>query len=95
MGMSQSGDPWSQIQKTFILDACFSGGFWNGNDSDGTGDLKSLPLTRLIASSSEDQLTWAPFIALGTPYSLLTDRYLEDGLMDKEARAAALENHNA
>ena len=47
-GNSASGVPWNDIHKTFIIDSCFSGGFWGGDDNDGEGDLESLPLTRSL-----------------------------------------------
>ncbi|MBX3667037.1 MAG: hypothetical protein KF778_01435 [Rhodocyclaceae bacterium] len=43
----------------FIIDiSCFSGGFWNGNDVNGAGDLEQVPRTILIVSSSELQSTY-------------------------------------
>ncbi len=52
--------------KLFMIDACKSGGFFNGND---TGDLEKLAKTTLIASAQENQN--APM------QSLLEERFVD------------------
>lgn len=48
-------DPaWNTVDKTFILDACFSGGFWTGDEAP-DGDLNLLPRTCLLASAPENR----------------------------------------
>lgn len=46
------------VGKIFINVSCYSGGFWNGNDTVGGGDLEQLAGTALIASSIESQPTY-------------------------------------
>jgi len=45
---------WDQVNKLFIIDACFSGGFWGGDANGDTGDLATLPQTALIAAATEE-----------------------------------------
>jgi hypothetical protein len=42
----------SNAEKVVILDACYSGGFWNGSDE---GDLEKIQGTALLASEPEDK----------------------------------------
>ena len=42
-------DKWADVNKLFILDSCYSGGFWNGEDA----DLSALDRMALLAASSE------------------------------------------
>jgi hypothetical protein len=69
--------PWQDVKKTFVIDSCFSGGFWGGDDLDETGDLERLNNVRFIASSGEDELT--------SQIWNLTDTVLKPGLHEKEA----------
>ena len=73
-----ANDKWKDVNKTFIIDSCFSGGFMFGGD----GDLDSLKNVRLIASSEENEYT--PIVNL-INYTYLTYGILEDGIGDKEA----------
>ena len=41
------------VFKVFVNISCFSGGFWNGNNPGGIGDLEQVPHTLLMASSIE------------------------------------------
>jgi RHS repeat-associated protein/uncharacterized repeat protein (TIGR01451 family) len=45
------------VNKVFINISCFSGGFWNGNNPGGIGDLEQVPDTLLMASSIEPLCT--------------------------------------
>jgi len=45
------------VNKVFVNISCFSGGFWNGNNPGGTGDLEQVPGTLLMASSIEPLCT--------------------------------------
>ncbi|MBS3917517.1 MAG: caspase family protein [Deltaproteobacteria bacterium] len=51
-------DQWKNVKKTFILDSCFSGGFWGGNDTNSFGDLERLSDVRLLAASDENQVAF-------------------------------------
>ncbi|MEM1098710.1 MAG: hypothetical protein AAGH92_07970 [Planctomycetota bacterium] len=60
-------DPiWSQIDKVFVLDACYSGGFWTStpdvvgvfgreNNLSGATDLATLPRSALLAAAPESK----------------------------------------
>jgi hypothetical protein len=50
------------VHKLFINISCHSGGFWNGTEMGAAGDLEQVANTGLIASSREDQNTFAGFI---------------------------------
>ena len=45
------------VNKVFVNISCFSGGFWNGNNPGGIGDLEQVPNTLLMASSIEPLCT--------------------------------------
>jgi RHS repeat-associated protein/uncharacterized repeat protein (TIGR01451 family) len=45
------------VYKVFVNISCFSGGFWNGNNPGGLGDLEQVPRTVLMASSIEPLTT--------------------------------------
>jgi len=73
---------WENVKKTFILDSCFSGGFWGGNDIDNSGDLERLKNTRLIAAAEEDGTAyWIKFVN----YTYLTYGLLDNALNKKKA----------
>ncbi|MGE4403733.1 MAG: PEP-CTERM sorting domain-containing protein [Desulfobulbus sp.] len=66
---------WDQIYKTFIIDACLSGGFWGGNDSNGMGDLETLSRSTLLYSSGENKYTPQSFFG----ETVLTNYILLEG----------------
>jgi hypothetical protein len=76
-----SAGAWTNVTKTFILDACFSGGFVGGNDYDGRGDLDRLSNTTVIYSSEEEELT----VCSRYNETVLTDYILKEGLGRKQA----------
>jgi hypothetical protein len=58
---TQLSDPeFADVKKLFLIDACFSGGFWGQPDNDlDVGDLDKLQNAGLIASASENGLSMA------------------------------------
>ena len=57
-------DPkWTNVNKVFMIEGCFSGGFWGGGDE---GDLEKLSKTVLLASSQENQYSY--FLPSNVPY---------------------------
>jgi hypothetical protein len=82
-----SQEPWQEVSKTFLLDTCYSGGFWGSDPSLWSvqtnfefpyhgpwdlNDLSNLNNIRLLASSAENQATKQPGIILDLA------RYLND-----------------
>lgn len=54
-----ANDSWNGIDKLFILDACYSGGFWNTDTSRGdSGDFTSLQRSALFAAATESNYSW-------------------------------------
>ena len=49
-----AGPRFSDVDKLFVLDACFAGGFWQNDPSATDRDLASLPRTALFAGASEE-----------------------------------------
>jgi probable HAF family extracellular repeat protein len=47
------GLPWSNINKLFIIDTCFAGGFWGDTTYGDSGDLARLTKVALVPASSE------------------------------------------
>jgi hypothetical protein len=47
------GGKWDEVYKVFLIDACYSGGFWDGGDGK---DLSSLPRSAMIASATESDI---------------------------------------
>lgn len=66
-------DKWAGINKMFVLDSCFSGGFWNGENQ----DLNSLQKVALLAAAGELQYAEADPDHNGEGFF---SRALEDGL---------------
>lgn len=54
-----SGQDWASVNKLFIVDACFSGGFWGSTATGDSGDLTSLSRSALIAAAQEADFGWA------------------------------------
>ena len=54
---SSSGvDPnWDAVEKLFVIDSCYSGGFWGSTAYGDSGDLATLPKTALLASAMEEE----------------------------------------
>ena len=52
-------ETWEQVNKLFIMNCCFSGGFWGTTTNGDTGDLARLSKVALIASASEADFSWA------------------------------------
>ncbi len=52
-------DPvWDKVNKLFIIDTCYAGGFWNSGTILGdSGDLSQLPKSAIIAASLEADLS--------------------------------------
>ena len=60
---------WNEVNKLFIIDSCFSGGFWGSTDFGDTGDLATLPKTALLAAAPEGDFATA-HLSLSTGYWL-------------------------
>jgi len=55
-------DPkWDSVNKLFIIDSCYSGGFAGHTDQGDSGDLSSLPRFALIAASDEADFAGSHF----------------------------------
>jgi hypothetical protein len=54
-----AGPEWAAIDKLFVLDFCFSGGFWGDTGAGDSGDLATLPRSALLAASSEADFAWS------------------------------------
>ncbi len=52
-----SSSKWDQVNKLFIIDTCFSGGFWGSTDMGDSGDLATLPKSALIAAAAEEDVS--------------------------------------
>jgi probable HAF family extracellular repeat protein len=50
---------WQGVNKLFIIDACYAGGFWRPWITGDTGDLARLNKSAVIAASSELDFSWA------------------------------------
>jgi len=50
---------WQDVNKLFIIDCCFSGGFFGKTDLGDTGDLAGVSKTALIASASEGKFSYS------------------------------------
>jgi len=62
-------DPaWQGVNKLFIMDTCFSGGFWGTTTYGDTGDLATLDRTALIAGSTEGNFSWGSWDAAAKGY---------------------------
>jgi hypothetical protein len=66
---------WASIDKLFIIDACFSGGFWDGGDGK---DLVSLSRSALIASAPETDFSYSTKLVGDSFFS----RALADAISD-------------
>jgi len=52
-------DPkWEQVNKLFLIDSCFAGGFWGTTGTGDSGDLATLSKAALIASSLEGDFSY-------------------------------------
>ena len=80
-------DKWAGVNKMFILDSCFSGGFWNGENQ----DLNSLPKVALLAATGELQYAQADQDHNGEGFFSMA---LEDGLLKVGNWAKADVNKN-
>ena len=49
-----TGGVWDDVDKTVLLDACLSGGFWDGDPTVGH-DLEDVPRCALLAAAPEDE----------------------------------------
>ncbi|MEE9129889.1 MAG: hypothetical protein V3T84_07700 [Phycisphaerales bacterium] len=50
---------WNQVNKLFIIDACFAGGFWGSSVFGDSGDFATLPKSALIAASIEQKFSYS------------------------------------
>lgn len=82
-----SAPEWTNVRKIFLLDTCYSGGFWAGRSAD-EGDLNRLPNVAIFASSREDQVSWATLAGVG----IWTEELLLPALEDSDLTAFALQN---
>ncbi|MBL8763472.1 MAG: hypothetical protein JNM07_04300 [Phycisphaerae bacterium] len=60
---------WSQVDKLFVLNQCYSGGFWNGGPADTTGDLSRLGRVALLAGATESG--FAKTVVIGVKSNLV------------------------
>ena len=78
-----SGAAFEEVNKLFIIDACFAGGYWGDPASEDSGDL-NLPLSAVIAASGEENHSIAggdlAAVASGGLYTGLLGRAVADGL---------------
>lgn len=74
---------WRDVNKLFILDACFAGGFWGTTEFGDTGDLATLPRTAIIASSPEESFSYTALN--GITYLALAIEEALAGLADEPA----------
>jgi hypothetical protein len=58
---------WDQINKLFIIDACFGGGFWGDTAATDRGDLAQLPRSAVIGAASERTFSWS-WVGSGESY---------------------------
>ncbi|HEX8522576.1 MAG TPA: caspase family protein [Tepidisphaeraceae bacterium] len=61
---------WHGVRKIFLIDACHSGGFVGGNDSDGQGDLDRLDNYALFAAATEETSAYAISKQLDSDYGI-------------------------
>lgn len=52
-----SPNNYTNADKIIVLDCCYAGGFWNGNDLGGGGDLERLPRVALLSSANETTIS--------------------------------------
>lgn len=67
------------VKKMFINVSCMSGGFLNGNDRTGEGDLETVAGTTLMFSSAENQLTFPAGLAPRPEQPLILRNLIQNG----------------
>lgn len=76
---------WNQVDKLFIIESCFSGGFWGNPEvnKEDSGDLSQLPRTALIAASQEGSLAYrTPLVGGGYLTAAIAGFAIYPGALD-------------
>ena len=71
---------WNNVYKLILLDACHSGGFWGDNNPDDEGDLEKLPKIGLLASSSEESVSFYNQFLGKSPWTIALVSALDMGV---------------
>ena len=74
---------WDEINKLFIIDSCFAGGYWGVPWLGDTGDLATLPKSAIIAASTEEKFSYSSLLT-GITYTAYAIDYALQGLQDEE-----------
>jgi hypothetical protein len=78
-------DNYPNVDKIAVLDCCYSGGFWNGSDLGGGGDLETIHRIALLASTNE---------TAQSPASSEFTNYLVQGMTKNKATGRAPADNN-